>query len=40
MYVSIRSKMGVVADNISVPKSTKGEIVLHNFIRLINLKEK
>ena len=35
MYVSIRSDAGVKIDDPSVPKSTHGELVLYNFIKLI-----
>ena len=35
MYVSVRSSTGVKVDDISVPESTQGELVLFNFIDLI-----
>ena len=35
MYVSIRSAMGVKVDDLSVPETTQGELVLFNFINLI-----
>ena len=35
MYVFIRSAMGVKVDDLSVPESTQGELVLFNFIDLI-----
>ena len=35
MYASIRSAEGVTVDDPSVPESTEGELILHNFINLI-----
>ena len=34
-YVSARSAAGVPVDDPSVPESTQGQLVLHNFINLI-----
>ena len=35
MYASIRSAEGVTVDDPSVPESTEGKLILHNFINLI-----
>ena len=34
-YVSVRSAKGVVVDDLSVPESNAGEVILHNFIEII-----
>ena len=34
-YVSVRSALGVIVDDPSVPKSNQGQVALYNFIDLI-----
>ena len=34
-YVSVRSGIGVVVDDPSIPESNAGQVVLHNFIEII-----